>query len=292
MSLRTIYSGQLFPRILPALVFPLLILAANPVQAQQPQLPAGSLPTPWAGTKGFSFLTRPLEWDMPGLTDACNPFLYTPVLRGEMRVRPVFIGFSGQFEDTVSGQSFDLVDQLGYVNQGTLVETMVRGQLARFSARLHYDAYLRTFRGAGTRLDWPEFRVGADLDLVYSEPLRAGLDMDFYPARPLFSYSGGPLGTGSIESPRPATWGVHLVYNPADGTTMSPSVEARGRFSLRTGTRIREWEIAAGFKAPWTVLGTFGLRGGYRDTRIEMHAQDLMVNVHWQGVFGEIVTFY
>ena len=222
----------------------------------------------------------------------CTPYVAPPILRGEVRFRPIFIGLEGKVEDSTTGFSRDFLKELGYVNQGILFEYMARAQIGRVSLRAHYDSYIRTFRGHNSRLDWPEFHLGGDLDLMYTEPIRLGLDMDFYVARPEFRLEDPVLGAINIAAPRPATVGGHIVLNPVSIGRLSVSMEVRARRSIRTGTRINEYEIAAGLKTPETVLGTVALRGGFRYSDIGLEHENIHVDVQWKGGFGELVYYY
>lgn len=229
---------------------------------------------------------------MPGIMNPCTPYIAPPILRGEVRFRPIFIGLEGTVQDTETGVSRDFLKELGYVNQGILFETMVRAQIGRVSLRAHYDSYIRTFRGSDSRLDWPEFRLGGELDLWYTEPIRFGFDMDFYATRPSFKLDDPVLGRIFIESPRPATVGAHIALNPVSIGRLSVSMEGRARRCIRTGTRINEYEIAAGLKTPETVLGTVALRGGFRYSDIGLEYDIHRVDAKWSGFFGELVYQY
>jgi hypothetical protein len=241
-------------------------------------------------------LRRTAEADMPGLVDKRVPFVFPPKFHAEARVRALFIKFSGGVTDETKDQTFDFVGDLGYVEQGTVVESMVRLQFGRLSIRGVYDAYLRTFRGAGGRFDWPGFHYGFDFDLYKNSSTRFGLDMDFYRERPAFVVNRPPglipAISITVEAPRPATAGVYFVTNPINLGSVSCSFETRARRSLRTGSKIDEVEVATGLLTPQTVLGVVGLRGGYRYTNLELQHDQFVVEARWSGVFGELVCYY
>lgn len=232
------------------------------------------------------------ESEMPGITRPDAPLVFTPIFGGELRVRPIFIDFSGTLKNTETNEELSLLDDLGFVEQGILVETMARIKISRLSLRVHNDGYLRTFRGEPGRLDWPEWRVGADLDLIDTRPFRFGVNMDFYWDQPSFS-AQTPAGVSvGIGSPRPATWGGHVLLNCGNPCAIRYTVEARGRLSLREGSRIDEVEAAAGLMTPEMVIGNVAIRGGYRRTWLKLEASSREVRIHWSGVFGELVFWY
>jgi hypothetical protein len=245
---------------------------------------------------GVETLRKTVEGDMPGLVDKRVPFVFPPKFQAETRVRALFMNLSGGVTDETTDQTFDFVGDLGYVEQGIVVQSMVRLQFSRFSLRGVYDAYFRTFRGTKGRFDWPAFYYGFDFDLYNTPSVRFGLDMDFYPERPTFS-SGPlpgivPVTSASIGAPRPSTAGVHLVWNPINCGSLQWSFETRARRSLRTGSKIDEVEAATGFLSPNTVLGVVGLRGGYRYTNLELQGDRFNAKAHWSAWFGEFVYYY
>ena len=78
--------------------------------------------------------------------------------------------------------------------------------------------------------------------------------------------------------------------NPYGYTGLSSSVEARLRWPIGTGARITEAEIAAGIKAPTTIIGTSAVRGGWR--YLELSFGDSVgreVDVKTSSVFVEFV---
>jgi hypothetical protein len=247
---------------------------------------------------GIETLRQTLEGDMPGLVDKRVPFVFPPRFQAEARARALFMTLSGGVTDETTGRTFDFMGDLGYEEQGIVIQSMVRLQFGRLSLRGVYDAYLRTFRGggAGGRFDWPGFYYGFDFDLYNTPTVRFGLDMDFYLERPTFTV--GPLPgvvpatSVNIAAPRPSTAGVHLVWNPINCGSLQWSFETRARRSLRTGSRIDEVEVATGLLSPNTVLGVVGLRGGYRYTNLELQGGQFVTKAHWSAWFGEFVYYY
>ncbi|MEW6350649.1 MAG: hypothetical protein AB1646_16430 [Thermodesulfobacteriota bacterium] len=236
--------------------------------------------------------TGPLDKEMPGISNKYSPLVFPPIFRAETRVRSVFTKLSGTVRNTSTDFSRSLVGDLGYEDQGIVVEFMARAQASRLSLRAHYDMYLRTYRGTVGTYDWPGFRVGAEVDLVSSASTRFGVDMDFYTSRPSFGPVVTDVGSAIIVGPRPVTAGVYLCYNPADCGTVGWSLEARARRSTRTGTRINELELAVGLKSPEMVLGTVSVRGGIRYTDMSLVSDPFEANVQWLGIFADLVYLY
>jgi hypothetical protein len=247
---------------------------------------------------GVDILKKTLEQDMPGLVDKRIPFVCPPTFGAEARVRAIFMNLSGGLHDDNTDQTFDFTGDLGYEQQGIIIESIVRLQFSRLSLRGVYDAYLRTFRGggAGGRFDWPEFHYGFDFDLYNTPCVRFGLDMDFYPRQPTFSVRQLPgivaATSVSIVAPRPVTAGLYFVYNPINIGSLQWSFETRARRSVRTGTKIDEVEVATGVLTPETVLGEIGLRGGYRYTKLELQSDPYVTKARWSAWFGELVYYF
>ena len=235
---------------------------------------------------------RALEADLPGITDRGSPFLFPPVFRGEVRVRPLFIGMGGEVENRETGARLDVRSDLGYEDRGTIVEGMVRAQFSRVSLRVHKDMYLRTLEGTVSRLDWPEVRLGMDLDLADSYRLRFGLNMDWYMDSPRFSLGSSQIGNFAVDWPRPVTVGIHARFNTPNFGAMSGSFESRFRTSLLTEVRMHEVDLAAGLTTPQTVIGTVGLRAGWRYTSMEYSIPRWQMDLRWSSVFLELIHNY
>ncbi len=262
------------------------ILGQGTVQAYDPF--SSLIPqVPW--------LRDPIEADYPGATIPAYPFLHTPRLAAELKVTPIFYSLvDSKFLAPQEGLVLDFVKDLGYEDQATLIEFSGRIQFNRLSLSGYYDAYLRTLRGGGPGgyFSWPAFRFGVGLDLIQRRNIKFGVEMDMNWQRPNFSLAGPIFGTFHIEGPRPVTFGVYGWYNPEGIPVISPVFEVRYRWPLRTGTKVYEFEVAAGFKLPRTVLGESALRGGWRRTQIEFGAEGRTVDVTLSGAFGEYVFYY
>lgn len=281
-------SIALAPRFLAALV--VLCSASGSAQAQLYQRPFDPVASAIAQ---FPLLRNLFEAELPGSTDPASPYVGLPGLRGELGVKPIFISLTqGKFRIADQGISLDLKQDLGLVDQGVLVEFSGRAQLGRFGARVLYDGWLRTFRGKEANLDWPNLRVGADVELFRRSGFCLGASMDINWERPTFSVSKPGVVTSYLEWPRPVTWGVYASYNPPSFCGISTSLEAKYRGPLRTGTKVTEFEIAGGFRTPETVLGTSAFRAGWRYTQLEHDSRGTEITADWSGVFGEYVFFF
>lgn len=228
----------------------------------------------------------------PNFCDPSTWFVFLPAFRGEAKVRPLFVYLSGDVQDSQSGLTYSLGSEVSIPKHVVVVETMVRGQISPFSLRVHYDAYLNQFRGSNAKLDWPDWRIGMDFDLIDRGAVRLGLNFDVYPQRPEVSVSLPQVGNVEYSFPRPATGGIHCIWNPVDVSGMSLSLEARARRSLRTGTRIDEVDLAAGVKSAGTILGRVAVRGGWRYTVMGLDTSAYEFRPRWSSVFGEVVYYY
>ena len=92
-------------------------------------------------------LSQILEGELPGISEPNAPLIFPPIFRAEVRVRPIFINFTGEVTDDDTGESLNLLDDLGHIENAPVLETMARLKLTRFSLRIHNDSYMRTFRG-------------------------------------------------------------------------------------------------------------------------------------------------
>ena len=128
---------------------------------------------------------------------------------------------------------------------------------------------MRNFAGSG-RLDWPEFRLGGDLDLISTPSARLGVDIDFSLKHPFFEASSPALGVVAFQASRVETVGGHLAYNSPDCGTIGWSLEARARrYIKKRGTNLKEVELALGLR-PRKRFGTVSFRGGFRYTSVSL----------------------
>lgn len=241
-----------------------------------------------------SLLGKILEKELPGITDPASPYVWPPSFGAELSVRPIIVYWAeGTVSDPSGSFSLDFHRDLGFVERIVMVEGTARFQLSRFSLRGNYTGFVRNYWGSHGNLDWPEFRIGADLDLVQCNGLRVGVNADGSPwSRPRFSFSRPGIGAHSIEGGRPVSAGVHVAWNPPGWGGLAPSFEARARWPIREATKVTEYEVAGGLKTPATVLGTSALRGGWRYTHLDFSAQGRDVKATWSGFFAEYVFLF
>lgn len=237
-------------------------------------------------------LGRAVESDFPGSTLPKYPFLHMPQIGGEVRVSWLSYNMTnGKFLFPERGIALDLKDDLLFLDQVTAVEFAGRLQLARYSVRAVYDAYTRTHRGQGY-FYWPELRIGADVDVFKRDTWRLGVNLDFTTNQPTLSVTHPIMGSFQVIGPRPVTIGVHAWYNPRFTCGISPVVEVRYRWPIRTGTKIYEFDVAGGLKLPDTILGCSAVRAGWRHTAIEFSFSGQTADVTLSGVFAEYVFYY
>jgi len=212
----------------------------------------------------FPFFRSALEQGQPGLTDPFAPLVQPPLVRGEFRFRVLHISVTkGRLHFPDLGVTEHFKGDLGIPNNLFMSEVMVRGQVGRFSLRVHYDGYFSTFSGPKGHYQWPEFRIGGDVDVIERNGLRCGLNLDVCTDRPLLSIDDFPLmGVRDFKRwNRPVSMGLHAVWNPFGWGGLSSSLEFRCRWPMQQDARVSEYEIAVGAKGPQTVVGTTGLRG-------------------------------
>lgn len=266
-----------------------LILCFSPsAQAQN----CGLLPDPVAYLSArIPLFSAAVDKDQPGIANPAAPMVGPFCFSAEASIRPMWLTLtSAQYRDPILGLSLDLARDLGFVERGWILAAMGRFQFGRFSGRIQYEANLNAIKGANGYLDWPDMQYGADIDLIQNKGLRAGIDFDMYRFGPNFSF-GLPDGrSGLVRADIPVTMGVHAAYNPYGYTGLSSSVEARVRWPIGAGARITEAEIAAGIKAPTTIIGTSAVRGGWRYLELsfgDTHGRE--VDVKTSSVFVEFV---
>lgn len=278
-----------FPRKA-ALVLLILLVASGAADAQMfngMSQPLGLLSTrmPFMG-KGAA-PNADSGWSWPSL------FNFAPSFRGELRASVMVVSLEqGKFSNLGSGVSLDFVKDLGFEKQGVLIESTARTQLKRFAIRAHYDVYQKNLTGKTGNLRWPEWRVGADFDIMDFEGLRFGATIDALLKEPTFSYSLPTGASDLIVWPRPITVGAYAGYNPSDCESLSPSVEIRYRHPAVSGSLVQELEIAAGLKTPRGAKGTSALRAGWRYTSLGYDVAEKRIDVTWSAFFVEYACFY
>lgn len=277
-------------RPLPALT--LLIFAATSCAYAQ---------TPWVSTDPVAdlisklpFFRTALEQDQPGLTNPAAPLVQPPLVRAEFRFRVLYTSMTeGQLRVPDLGVTARFKGDLGIPNNLFMSESMVRAQIARFSLRVHYEGYFSTFSGALAYFQWPEFRIGGDVDLIERNGLRCGLNVDMCTDRPSLSFNLPWLGVSDFQRlNRPVTMGVHAAWNPFGWGGLSSSFEVRCRWPMQQDVRLSEYEIAAGAKGPTTVLGTTGLRAGWRYTIMDIASPGIESHVKWSAGFAEVFCYF
>jgi hypothetical protein len=236
---------------------------------------------------------RATENDLPGSTNMFYPFVHTPLIKAELNLKPMLIRrVGGSFQPQGRSARADLLADLGWERRSFLIEWSARLQIARFSARFNaYDAPNSFNSGANAHLRWPEFRLGLEADLVQRGGMRFGLDVDFYPQRPVFTWNLPDGFSGVISPSRPLTVGVHYAYRVCE-KKVGTSFEIRYRHPLTRDTKIYEVEAAAGLLLPETVLGNSSFRLGIRYSSLQIERSAVKLDTGLLGLYGEFVFFY
>lgn len=235
-----------------------------------------------------------LNSDFPGIANPRMPFVFPPMFRGEIKARAIYLFPQKQeFSNPELGFATDLESDLGFNDEGGVIELMARAQIGRFSVRAQYDEWLETFKSANGHLNWPVYRMGLDVDLYNNAAFRFGVNCDINWDEPILSAAVPNQRTFSIEWDRPMTAGLYVSYNPFGYGSIALSLDSRVRWPISANSRITEFEIAGGLKGPTTVTGASALRGGWRYTSIELRkGNNFELDIVWSGIFAEYVYMY
>jgi hypothetical protein len=232
------------------------------------------------------------------------------MVKGEMKVRPMWVTLLRGKNDIAGVGSFDLRED-GALKQGHAVLDLMAGfYVGKLGARINYSprdfAVTRVsltqpgLAVSEVRFSYSVVRLGADIDLIRSNETRLGFNIDYDLDRPIFTEGLLTLGGKQIVGPRALTCGMHLVYNPlVNFYGVSGIIETRASWPVY-GASVTDWEIAGGVLTPTTVLGTVGLKGGYRQTtvdfkdtqRIATEEVDSRLDVTVGAWFGELAYYY
>jgi hypothetical protein len=250
---------------------------------------------------GAGFLVQPTAAQSFGF-DSFSPLVWFPSLEGEVKVRPIAVHIgSGTLSGTPNPTDGGSLRDTFYLNQSELfADTMVRLQLSRLSIRGAYAP--RDFAAFGprgpreARLSYTGIVVGMDFDVIQWNRTRLGLDVDYDLFAPRFTYPIPGNMSARISGGNAITVGFHATYNPLRTLWgLSGIAEVRARWPI-SDTQVTDWEIAAGFASPTTVIGSWSLMAGYRNTRLSFkedrgQARPLFDGT-FEGWFGELVYYY
>ena len=284
---------------------------------------AQGLSGPWPSVNGvfgrtWSALGGFFTQDLPGAADPSMPVIFPPYFGGEIYIRPAFFNITKATANSNQGDVIDILsgryrvnglfDSRGGMNDpaGSYIESMLRFQIGRLSLRGYYTAYLKQPNTSDFSVNWPTWRLGADIDIIYYRGLRIGATYDLYPERPFVQTFDTNIQYVKICAEVPQTVGFVASFTPCASCSISPSIEFRGQWPLgavcsscsSNGTQITQWEIAAGFVLPRTVIGQSGLRFGYRWMDLFTGCSDVVQEKRWaidvntSAYFGELVWFY
>lgn len=259
---------------------------------------------------GWGALGGLVSQDRPGAADPYMPVIFPSYFGGEFHFRPVFFNVTKAEALSSAGEVRDLKvmdswNGSALSKTGSYIETMLRFQFGRLSLRGYYNIELQRILSNVVAVNWPSWRLGADIDVITWRGLRVGAAYDYYPERPFVVVNSSDL-TAKICADPPQTLGLVASFTPCESCTVSPSVEFRYQWPLGnsssmwtdTFTQITQWEITAGFVLPRTVVGQSGIRFGYRNTDMYSGCSTLINGRKWaidlstSAYFGEFVWFY
>jgi hypothetical protein len=313
-----------------------MLIIVGGAKAQAQGFPSASSSTTGFFSQAVSAVGGFFSQDLPGAFDNSMPLLFPPYFGGEVHIRPYFFGLVNGEVD-VAGIKIDLETQpgnesqnplhnytaIGLSSKGSLVEFMGRFQLSRLSLRAYYNYDLRRIPANYGAVGWMDYRLGLDLDIINSYGVIFGINADMYESPSLKYNSNSGLATnspknsngdayfksvgGTITGNTPITYGIHASYNPFNSWIVSPTIEFRyqwpyenrpGQSLAGNASQLSQWEYAVGLKLPKTVLGSSGLRFGYRDSILQFAGgqgsdnRSAVITLQTAGYFGDFVWFY
>ncbi len=258
---------------------------------------------------GLSFLaTGTAHAQEASLWSSFYPYVAMPYVQGEIKAMPTASYISKDSNRNI----------LNMTSENYFIDLMARFQMNRLSLRMIYEPRdFVGFRGGGeARFSYVNLRVGSDFDLIQSNRSRLGINFDYslmkpeFFVSPLFNSKSVPpiyahpqannIGVHFSGNPA-ATLGIHLVYNPVTSIYgVSGIIESKARWPL-TSTEVTEWDVSAGLKTAETVLGSWALKFGFRNTNIFFKdkfrgqntiRRDLSFDTSINGWFGELTYLY
>jgi hypothetical protein len=242
-----------------------------------------------------------LDWGFRGLSDSLSPLVFPPAIRAEARVTPIWVSIVSGKLTVPPDTTLSLREQFALNSGHVFLDSMGRLQAGSFSVRVHYEP--RSFVGkvrsapdtgisSEARFDFSGARVGGDVDIFQRNLSRVGFNIDYYIYSPIFTQSIRPQLANELIGQEPVTIGFHAIYNPLNNLYgLSGIAEARARWSVG-GTTVQDLELAAGVKAPETILGNVALRAGYRRTALEYIDARHTIDAVIAGWFGEVAYYY
>lgn len=251
---------------------------------------------------GAGFLAQPAAAQSFGL-DSFSPLVWLPGLEGEVKVRPILVHVGS---GTVSGEDGGNLRDTFKLNQNEVfLDTTVRLQLSRLSIRGTYSprdfaAYRPPDSGQvfpkQARLSYTGLVLGADFDVIQWNRTRLGIDVDYDVYTPSFTFPIPNNNSLKISGDNAVTLGFHASYNPLRTLWgMSGIAELRARWPI-SETQVTDWEIAAGIASPSTVIGSWSLMAGYRNTRLSFKEDRgpgrHSIDATFEGWFGQLAYYY
>jgi hypothetical protein len=221
-----------------------------------------------------------------GWFNAWSPLTWFPTIEGDVKARLIWVN--------IASGSFSGISVPGSVSEGgglqttfhmnkeeLFLDSMVRFQLSRLSVRVSYEQ--RDFAGfrqpglAEARVTYSGLRLGGDFDVIQWNRTRVGIDVDYDFFVPTFFFPLAPPANrvARFTGPNAMTLGFHAIYNPLRTIFgASPIVEFRARWPIQ-GTQVTDWEISGGLASASTLMGSFSLKAGYRNTQVADSAREI-----------------
>jgi hypothetical protein len=263
---------------------------------------------------GWNALGRLVSLDRPGAADPNMPVIFPAYFGGEFHFRPVFFNVTkaeaiSSAGDIIDLKALDSRNGAELSRTGSYIESMLRFQIGRISFRGYYNIDLQRVDSTVVSVNWYNWRLGADLDVINWRGLRIGATYDYYPERPYVILNSPHLPSSvavKICADPPQTLGLVASFSPCESCSVAPSVEFRYQWPFGTNSdiwttttsQITQWELSAGFVIPRTVIGQSGVRFGYRGTDLysgcgmSVNDRKWVIDLSTSAYFGEFVWFY
>jgi len=234
--------------------------------------------------------------------DAFSPMVWLPTLEAEATVRGSWVNLGNGSLTGLSGGS--LRDHFKLNQTAFFVDTTVRLQLGRFSVRGTYEprdlaAFVPVFPGPDieARFSYSGIRIGGDLDIIQWNRTRVGMDIDYDLYSPQFTFPIlNAFRARTLRGENAFTMGFHVTYNPLRTLFgLSAIAQFKARWPI-SGTQVTDWEVSGGLASPTTVIGSWSLQSGYRNTQISFNDYRGLPHPRFDGTiqcwFTELAYYY
>jgi hypothetical protein len=190
------------------------------------------------------------------------------------------------------GKAYDLKTDLAAPKEIWFADTNAATRHGRYCLNVHYAYFLKPLKGNELTFNWPQMRVGLDLDIIHSSHVRMGVGADYTWKGPELTFTDPDGRSGAANFARIGTISGYASINTFRCSGISPSLEARYRKPVTQDSMLEEIEVAAGVTLSPSSAGISGFRAGWRRADIDLRSTDTQFTFSWSGFFAEYVLFY